>query len=187
MSILNLHDDLGQSFFWFSVSFFYVQVFYSRSTYQINSVMTLNPSGKYHGENYKQGFQFEEITKFMNSNLNMNLSENPLSTLLNPTLEFYRTRTPSKFGSMILDPTLFQLSAAARETFGKKFEPEILKFFNVCGTIMQTQIKWWRSGLLYGKLSESLLEYSKTLRNICPWLKKIFHHHIRWNWHQICK
>ena len=70
---------------------------------------------------------------------------------------------------MVLDPGKFNLSATALESFGKKFEPEILKFFNRCGSLMQTQGRWWRSGLLYGKLSERIVQFSKILQDSCPW------------------
>ena len=144
-------------------------MFYSQATYQINSVLVLNPSREYHSENYKQGFQFDKIVEFMQSNLNTNLDENPLMPLLHSLIDKHRKQKPSQFGSMVIDPGKFNLSATALESFGKMFEPEILKFFNRCGSLMQTQGRWWRSGLLYGKLSERIVQFSKILQNICPW------------------
>ena len=143
-------------------------MFYSQATYQINSVLVLNPSREYHSENYKQGFQFDKIVDFMQRNLNTKLDRNPLIPLLNAAVDKYRKGTPSQFGSMVLDPGKFNLSATALESFGKKFEPEILKFFNRCGSLMQTQGRWWRSGLLYGKLSERIVQFSKILQDSCP-------------------
>ena len=145
-----------------------LQVFFSKATYQINSVLVLNPSREYHSENYKQGFQFDKLVNFMQSNLNTSFDGNPLVPLLNSVVENHRKLTPAKFGSMVLDPGKFNLSAVALESFGKKFEPEILKFFNKCGSLVQTQRRWWRSGLVFGKLSESLVQFSKSLQNSCP-------------------
>ena len=143
-------------------------MFFSQATYQINSVLVLNPSREYHSENYKQGFQFDKIVDFMQRNLNTKLDRNPLIPLLNAAVDKYRKGTPSQFGSMVLDPGKFNLSATALESFGKTFEPEILKFFNRCGSLMQTQGRWWRSGLLYRKLSERIVQYSKILQDGCP-------------------
>ena len=105
----------------------------------------------------------------MQSNLNTNLDENPLMPLLHSLIDKHRKQKASQFGSMVLDPGKFNLSATALESFGKTFEPEILKFFNRCGSLMQTQGRWWRSGLLYGKLSERIVQFSKILQNRCPW------------------
>ena len=145
-----------------------LKVFFSKATYQINSVLVLNPSREYHSENYKQGFQFDKLVNFMQSNLNTSFDGNPLVPLLNSVVENHRKLTPAKFGSMVLDPGKFNLSPVALESFGKKFEPEILKFFNKCGSLVQTQRRWWRSGLVFGKLSESLVQFSKSLQNSCP-------------------
>ena len=163
-SILSFHKKKIGSVLYISP----LQVFFSKATYQINSVLVLNPSREYHSENYKQGFQFDKLVNFMQSNLNTSFDGNPLVPLLNSVVENHRKLTPAKFGSMILDPGKFNLSPAALESFGKKFEPEILKFFNKCGSLVQTQRRWWRSGLVFGKLSESLVQFSKSLQNSCP-------------------
>ena len=149
---------------------FIFQVFYSQATYQINSVVVHNPSTEYHSDNYKQGFHFDKIMEFMQSNLNSDLDENPLMQLFTSLVDRYGKGKPSQFGSMRLDPGKFNLSAVALESFGKNFEPEMLKFFNRCGSLLQTQARWWRSGLLYDKLSQRLVQsQSEFLQNICPW------------------
>ena len=91
-------------------------MFFSQATYEINSVLVLNPSREYHSENYKQGFQFDKIVDFMQRNLNTKLDRNPLIPLLNAAVDKYRKGTPSQFGSMVLDPGKFNLSATALES-----------------------------------------------------------------------
>ena len=104
----------------------------------------------------------------MLSNLNTLLDENPLIPLFNSLIQ-HSKHNQARFGSMRLNSSQFNLSDAAQESFGKRFEPEMLKFFNTCGSIVQTQGRWWRSGLLYGKLSHSITQNSGLLANNCPW------------------
>ena len=105
----------------------------------------------------------------MLSNLNTVLDENPLIPLFNSLVDRHRNHKQAQFGSMRLNSSQFNLSDAAQESFGKRFEPEMLKFFNTCGSIVQTQGRWWRSGLLYGKLSQRITQNSGLLPNNCPW------------------
>jgi len=150
------------------IAHFLEKVFHSQSAYQINSVRTLNPSRAYHSENYKQGFHWNKTTDFMLSNLNTVLDENPLIPLFNSLVDRHRNHNQAQFGSMRLNSSQFNLSDVAQESFGKRFEPEMLKFFNTCGSIVQTQGRWWRSGLLYGKLSQRITQNSGLLPNNCP-------------------
>ena len=105
----------------------------------------------------------------MLSNLNTVLDENPLIPLFNSLVDRHRNHKQAQFGSMRLNSSQFNLSDVAQESFGKRFEPEMLKFFNTCGSIVQTQGRWWRSGLLYGKLSQRITQNSGLLPNNCPW------------------
>ena len=132
-------------------------MFYSQSAYQVNSVQTINSGSQYHSDSYRQGFHWDETTEFVLKNLNTDLAENPLIQIFSITIDSYRRGKPSEFGTMELDFSKFNLSEMASQPFGKRFEPEMLKFFNKCGSIMQTQGKWWNSGLLNGKLSQRLL------------------------------
>ena len=164
--------NLSGSREWFlenKLNFFCFQIIYSQATFQINSVTTINPSNEYHSDNYKQGFHFDKITEFMLRNLNTVLDENPLIPLFNSLVDRHRQKKPAQFGSMRLNSSQFNLSNVAQESFGKRFEPEMLKFFNTCGSIVQTQGRWWRSGLLYGKLSQSITQNSRILPKNCPW------------------
>ena len=129
------------------------QVFYSQSAYQINSVKTINTGGQYHSENYKQGFNWDNMTEFVLRNLNTDLTENPLIQIFNKIFDSNKKGNPSEFGTMKLDFSKFNLS---NKPFGKYFEPELLKFFKMCGSIIQTQCRWWDSGLLYGKVNQKM-------------------------------
>ena len=131
------------------------QVFYSQSAYQINSVKTINTGVQYHSENYKQGFHWDQITEFVLKNLNTDLAENPLIEIFNKIVDSYKKKIPSEFGVMKLDYGKFNISLQL-QPFGKYFEPELLKFFKICESLMQTQCKWWDSGLLYGQLSQRI-------------------------------
>ena len=142
------------------------QVFYSQSAYQINSVKTINTGAQYHSENYKQGFHWDNMTEFVLTNINTDLVENPLIQIFNMIVDSYKRGTVSNFGCMELDYGKFNLSETASHSFGKSFEPEMLKFFNNCGSLMQTQGKWWNSGLLNGKLNQNIL---RQLPTSCPW------------------
>ena len=121
---------------------------------------------QYHSDSYRQGFHWDETTEFVLKNLNTDLAENPLIQIFSITIDSYRRGKPSEFGTMELDFGKFNLSEMASQPLGKRFEPEMLKFFNKCGSIMQTQGKWWNSGLLNGKLSQSIL--GMKLPNNCP-------------------
>ena len=157
------------------------QVFYSQSAYQINSIQTINTGDQYHSENYKQGFHFKKLTKFVLKNLNTDLAVNPLIKLFYKFVESHRRvngLSPSKFGTMKLDFSKFNFSKNAVQPFGKYFEPELLKFFNICGSLMQTQCLWWDSGLLYGKLSHRTLDLKAEcslarLHNSCAWQPRL--------------
>ena len=140
-------------------------MFYSKSAYQINSVQTINTGSKYHSDNYRQGFQWDQINEFVLKNLNTE-SENPLIPIYKKTVESFQQGVPSEFGSMKLDYNKFNLSAVASQRFGRSFEPEMLKFFNMCGSIIQTQSKWWNSGLLNGKLDQNIFQIK--LPKSCP-------------------
>ena len=128
------------------------QVFYSQSAYQINSVKTINTGVQYHSENYKQGFNWDQITEFVLKNLNTDMAENPLIEIFNKIVDSYKKKIPSEFGVMKLDYGKFNISLQL-QPFGKYFEPELLKFFKICGSMMQAQCRWWNSGLLYGQLA----------------------------------
>ena len=117
-------------------------------------------------ENLLSGFHWDAMTEFMLENLNTEIAENPLIQIFNMTIDSYQREKPSEFGTMELDFGRFNLSEMASQPFGKRFEPEMLKFFNKCGSIMQTQVKWWNSGLLNGKVSQSILRMK--LPKSCP-------------------
>ena len=136
----------------------FCQVFYSQSAYQINSIRTINTGIEYHSANYKQGHHWDRMTEFVLKNLNTDFVENPLIPMFNTLVDKGKVGQKSDFGSMKLDFGKFNLSKKALKPFGKYFEPELLKFFNMCGSILQTQCRWWDSGLLYGKLSQSILD-----------------------------
>ena len=135
---------------------FFPQVFYSKSLFQINSIKTVNKGNKYHSAQYKQGFNFDEVTKFMMSNLNTKIKENPLLKIFNSLVDSYRAKKQVYwFGEMQLNINNFNLSENAQNAFGKIFEPELLKYFNKCGEIFRNQQRWWRSGLLYTEQSNA--------------------------------
>ena len=142
------------------------QVFYSQSLYQINSIKTINKGSQYHGGNYKQGFQFDQVYEFLLDNLNAELKENPLFTLLDSLLESHEAGIGMK-GVMTLRPSLFNLSEQALGSFGKRFEPEMMKYFNLCGSLFENQGKWWRSGLLYKELSYPIIQISDQQIHYC--------------------
>ena len=103
------------------------------------------------------GFNFEEVSKFMLRNLNLNVERNPLSDIFNALVESYRAGNHGyRFGEMRLQKDNFNLSEDAQNNFGKYFEPEMLKYFNICGEILQTQRRWWRSGLLFSEQSDNI-------------------------------
>ena len=148
------------------------QVFYSQSAYQFNSIKTINTGKEYHNANYKQGWHWDQMTEFMLKNLNTDMTENPVIQMFYKIVHIFKKGVGSDFGSMKLDYGKFNLSKKALQPFGKYFEPELLKFFNMCGSILQTQCRWWDSGLLYGKLSQSTLDTkidcaSPRLHNSC--------------------
>ena len=129
---------------------FLPKVIYSKAVIQINSIKTVNKGQKYHSAQYKQGFNFDQVSKFMLGNLNTKIGSNPLQKILNSLLESYRAgKQVYWFGEMNLHPQTFNLSESAQKSFGKYFEPELLKYFNICGEILQNQRRWWRSGLLF--------------------------------------
>ena len=132
------------------------QVFYSQSTYQFNSIKTINDGRQYHSANYKQGFHWDKITELVLKNLNTDLAQNPLIQIFNNSFEVLKGN-PSKFGTMKLDYSQFNFSKKVFQPFGKYFEPELLKFFNMCGSLVEAQCRWWHSGLLSGKLSHRIL------------------------------
>ena len=147
-------------------------MFYSQSAYQFNSIKTINTGAKYHNANYKQGFHWDQMTEFILKNLNTDLAENPVIQMFHKCVGIFKKGVPSDCGRMKLDYSKFNLSKKALQPFGKYFEPELLKFFNICGSILQTQCRWWDSGLLYGKLSQSILDTKidcalARLRNSC--------------------
>ena len=137
--------------------------------YQINSVKTVNGGSQYHSDNYKQGFQFDQVYEFLLDNLNVSLKENPLLTLLDSLVDSYRFggSCPQCFGVMTLQPSFFNLSEQAQGYFGKRFEPEMVKYFNLCGSLFENQGKWWRSGLLHKELSDSIVHISDQQINYC--------------------
>ena len=141
------------------------QVFYSQSSYQINSIHVINTAHS-STANYRQGFHWDQMTEFVLKNLNTDLAENPVIQIFNATVDSYKRKKAHIFGIMELDFGKFNFSETASQPFGKRFEPEIFKFFNKCGSIMQTQAKWWNSGLLNDKLSQSILQMK--LPNSCP-------------------
>ena len=131
------------------------KVLYSKAAFQINSIKTVNKGSKYHSAQYKQGFNLDKVSKFMLSNLNTNIENNPLPKLLNSLLE-RAGKEVYRFGEMNLHANAFNLSKSAQNTFGKYFEPEMLKYFNICGEILQTQRRWWRSGLLFREQKQNI-------------------------------
>jgi len=140
------------------ITFFLEKVFYSQSAYQINSIKTVNTGREYHNADYKQGWNWDQMTEFMLRNLNTDVAENPLIQMFYKMVGIFKKGGSAEFGSMKLDYGKFNLSKKALQPLGIYFEPELLKFFNMCGSILQTQCRWWHSGLLYGKLSQSTLD-----------------------------
>ena len=135
------------------------KVFYSKALFQINSIKTVNKGTKYHSDQYRQGFNFDEVTEFMQSNLNSDMKKNPLLDIFNSLVDSYRAKKQvSWFGEMELHADQFNLSENAQNTFGEHFEPEMLKYFNICGNILQNQRRWWRSGLLFTERSKSIAQ-----------------------------
>ena len=133
------------------------KVFFSKAVFQINSIKTVNKGSEYHSAQYKQGFNLNEVDKFMLSNLNTQLESNPLLKILTSLLDSYRAgKQVYWFGEMNLPSDTFNLSKSAQNTFGKYFEPEMLKYFNICGEILQNQGRWWRSGLLFKKQNQNI-------------------------------
>ena len=132
--------------------------------YQINSVKTVNGGSQYHSDNYKQGFQFDQVYEFLLDNLNASLKENPLLTLLDSVVDSYWDRYHyshgNEWGKIILHPCIFNLSEQAQRYFGKIFEPEMVKYFKLCGHLIENQGKWWRSGLLHKELNDSIVQIS---------------------------
>ena len=125
-------------------------MFYSKAVFQINSIKTVNKGQEYHSDQYRQGFNLDKVSKFTLGNLNTNITNNPLLKILNSLLDSYRAgKQVFWFGEMKLHTDTFNLSKSAQNTFGEYFEPEMLKYFNVCGEIVKTQRRWWRSGLLF--------------------------------------
>ena len=143
-----------------------VQVFYSQSAYQVNSVKTINTGVQYHSKEYKQGFHWDQMTEFVLKNLNTDLAENPLIVIFNKILDCLKKENYSEYGTMKLDYSKFNLSQIASHSVGRSFEPEMLKFFDKCGSILQNQGKWWKSGLLNGALSQKILQMR--LPKSCP-------------------
>ena len=102
------------------------------------------------------GFNFGELNKFMLNNLNMSVVNNPLLEVYNSLVDSYRKGKVYRFGEMQLEKENFNLSEDAEKTFGKYVEPEMFKYFNICGEILQTQRRWWRSGLLFSEQSTNI-------------------------------
>ena len=133
------------------------KVLYSKAVFQINSIKTVNAGQEYHSGQYKQGFNLDEVSKFLLSNLNTKTQSNPLLEILNSLLDSQRAgKQVSWFGEMNLHTDTFNLSRSAQNTFGKYFEPEMLKYFNTCGEILQNQRRWWRSGLLFTEQNQNI-------------------------------
>ena len=117
----------------------------------------MNKGSNYHSAQYKQGFNLDEVSKFMQSNLNTNIEKNPLLKIFNNLLDFPRAKKEVySFGEMELNTDTFNLSKSAQNTFGKYFQPEMLKYFNICGEILQNQQRWWRSALLFTEQNPSI-------------------------------
>ena len=124
--------------------------------FQINSIITQNGGASYHATStssggsyqYRQGFNLREVNALIKSNLNLDIKENPLLELLNQLFEHIKSYSVFRYGEMSLDIKKFNFSERAQTTFGKIFEPEMLKYFNICGSMFQTQFKWHRSELL---------------------------------------
>jgi len=136
---------------------FLEKVIYSKAAFQINSIKTVNKGSKYHSAQYKQGFNLDKVSKFMLSNLNTNIEKNPLLKIFNNLLDRYRAKKEVySYGEMELNTDTFILSKSAQNTFGKYFEPEMLKYFNICGQILQNQQRWWRSALLFTEQNPSI-------------------------------
>ena len=105
------------------------------------------------------GFNLDEVSKFMLNNLNTNIANNPLLEIFNSLVDSYRAgKQVYWFGEMQLQQDKFNLSENAQNNFGKYFEPEMLKYFNICGEILQTQRRWWRSGLLFSEQSNNIAQ-----------------------------
>ena len=103
------------------------------------------------------GFNLDEVSKFMLRNLNLNVERNPLLDIFNALEESYRAGNHGyRFGEMRLQKNNCNLSENAQNNFGKYFEPEMLKYFNICGVILQNQGRWWRSGLLVKKQNQNI-------------------------------
>jgi len=156
------------------VLYFKEKVFYSRSLFQINSIITENGGSAYHAKDlssggsyqYKQGFNFKEVQALIESNMNPAIQENPVLELINQLFENMRSQSEFRYGEMSLDVKKFNFSERAQMTFGKTFEPEMLKYFNICGSMLQTQFKWYRSELLRD-LPNKKFHVSEDNRNKC--------------------
>ena len=136
---------------------YFPKVIYSKAAFQINSIKTVNSGSNYHSAQYKQGFNLDKLSRFMLSNLNTNIEKNPLLKILNNILDKYRAKEEVyAFGEMELNTDTFILSKSAQNTFGKCFELEMLKYFNICGEILQNQQRWWSSALLFAEQNPSI-------------------------------
>jgi hypothetical protein len=142
--------------------------------YQVNSIQTVNGGYKYHNKEavsgtyqYKQGFDFVGIQQFVEDNLNMSVEHNPILNILHLLLNTNRAgKSLTQFGDMIVDVQDFNISKTSEHTFGLKFQPEVLKFFNVCGQIFRNQAKWWQSSLIHNIKSNSIIKVLQTI-NAC--------------------
>ena len=144
------------------------KVFYSKAVVQINSIKTVNKGKKYHSAQYKQGFNFDKVSEFMLRNLNTSMENNPLLKIFNSLLESYQAKKEVFwFGEMELRADTFNLSESAQNTFGKYFEPEMLKYFNICGDILENQRRWWRSGLLLTEQNQNISQIFDQQTKVC--------------------
>ena len=141
---------------------------YSKTLFQINSIKTVNKGSKYHSAEYKQGFNLDEVNKFMLSNLNTKNPSNPLIEIFNSLLDSYRAgKQVYWFGEMKLHADTFNLSKSAQNTFGKYFEPEMLRYFNICGDILQNQRRWWRSAMLFTEKKQNIAQILEQQSKVC--------------------
>ena len=132
----------------------FLKLLYQYSTYQCNSVATYNGGIQYHvidpdptKYSYRQGNNWAEIDEFVKSHINLNLVKNPLISLHHDLLKMSKEGLfpLSMWGERQVPAELFNITNTKHFGFG--LHPELLKFFNVCGFLFQSQVRWWNSNL----------------------------------------
>ena len=93
---------------------------------------------------------------------------NPLRHLLDTLLEncCINKEKKKKFGMRQLFPNKMGL-ADPEGRLGRQFVPEMLRFLEPCGTLVQYQVLWWRSPLLKDVLKPIMGEINGTIKHQC--------------------